>query len=119
MALSLLPETVIEQSALWTLAVNRNQWLSLRAELRRLVPAVDRLFRPDQFNFAFLMNLDAQVHLHVIPRYAGPRHWRGREFTDAQWGRVFGREQRILDRPELTRLAHDIRIELRHDTAAT
>lgn len=142
-ALSLLPETVIEQGALWTLAVNRNQdllgksmlvlhractavidiepaeWVSLRAELRRLVPAVDRLFRPDQFNFAFLMNLDAQVHLHVIPRYAGPRRWRGREFTDAHWGRAFGQEQRILDRPDLTRLAHDIRIGLRPDAAGT
>jgi diadenosine tetraphosphate (Ap4A) HIT family hydrolase len=143
MALSLLPETVIEQSALWTLAVNRNQdllgksmivlhrpctavidiepaeWVSLRTELRRLVPAVGRLFRPDQFNFAFLMNLDAQVHLHVIPRYAGPRRWRGREFTDARWGRAIGQEQRILDRPELARLADEIRVELRHDAAAS
>jgi hypothetical protein len=33
MALSLLPETVIEQSALWTLAVNRNQDLLGRSML--------------------------------------------------------------------------------------
>ena len=77
--LSLLPESVIEERPPWTLAVNRNQdllgrtmvvlrrhcttvidiapheWVLLRDELRRLVPALDRLFHPDQFNFAFLM----------------------------------------------------------------
>jgi diadenosine tetraphosphate (Ap4A) HIT family hydrolase len=142
MSLNLLPETVIEQSALWTLAVNRNQdllgksmlvlhractavidiepteWISLQEELRRLVPAITRLYHPDQFNFAFLMNLEAQVHLHVLPRYASPRHWRGREFTDPHWGRAFGHEHRALDHPELELLAQEIRTELQHDAAA-
>jgi diadenosine tetraphosphate (Ap4A) HIT family hydrolase len=101
-SLRLLPESVIEERPSWTLAVNRNQdllgktmlvlrrhcttvidvgpdeWALLREELRRVVPALDRLFHPDQFNFAFLMNLDAQVHLHVIPRYASSRRWHDR-----------------------------------------
>jgi diadenosine tetraphosphate (Ap4A) HIT family hydrolase len=50
-----------------------DEWASLRDELRRLVPALGRLFHPDQFNFAFLMNLDSQVHLHVVPRHAWSR----------------------------------------------
>ena len=134
--LSLSPETVIEQRPCWTLAVNRNQdllgktmlvlqrtcdsvidiesneWSLLRLELHRLVPALERLFQPDQFNFAFLMNLDAQVHLHVIPRYASPRLWHGREFTDSNWGSAFGHEQRVLDREDLQRLADEVRTEL-------
>lgn len=77
--------------------VNEREWAALRVELGRLVPALDTLFQPDQFNFAFLMNLDAQVHLHVIPRYADFRRWRGEEFLDAHWGSAFGHEQRILD----------------------
>ena len=105
--LSLLPESVIEERPSWTLAVNRNQhllgktmlvlrryctavidiapdeWALLRGELRRVVPALDGLFRPDQFNFAFLMNLDAHVHLHVVPRYRSSRRWHDRTFTDA------------------------------------
>jgi len=117
MPLSLSPETVIEEGTCWTLAVNRNQdllgktmlvlqrtcdsviniesneWSLLRFELHRLVPALERLFQPDQFNFAFLMNLDAQVYLHVIPRYASPRLWHAREFTDSNWGSAFGHEQ--------------------------
>ena len=140
--LSLIPESVIEERPAWTLAVNRNQdllgktilvlrractavieiepdeWLRLHVELQRLVPAIARLFQPDQFNFAFLMNLDAQVHLHVVPRYASPRRWHDREFVDAHWGNVFGDEPRILDRSELRTLADEIRSQLpRRDTA--
>jgi len=138
--LSLSPETVIEERPSWTIAVNRNQdllgkttlvlqrtceaavdieadeWSRLRLELRRLVPALGRLFRPDQFNFAFLLNLDAQVHLHAIPRYASPRVWHDREFTDPHWGSAFGHEQHILERDDLKRLADEIRTELQGPT---
>jgi diadenosine tetraphosphate (Ap4A) HIT family hydrolase len=133
----LLPETVIEERAVWTLAVNRNQnllgkcmvvlrrpctavtdleaeeWAALRDDLQRLVPALERLFRPDRFNHAFLMNEEAWVHLHVVPRYAGPRTWRGHRFTDEHWGRVFGGEPRILPPGELELLAQEIREQLR------
>jgi hypothetical protein len=84
----------------------------LRDELRRLVPALDRLFHPDQFNFAFLMNLDSQVHIHVVPRYASSRRWRDRIFTDEHWGEAFGREQRPLPPAELQLLADEIRAQL-------
>jgi diadenosine tetraphosphate (Ap4A) HIT family hydrolase len=127
---------VIEDRPSWTLAVNRNQhllgqtmlvlrrpctaviditpdeWTSLRDELRRLVPALERLFRPDQFNFAFLMNLDAQVHLHVVPRYATPRRWHDRTFTDEHWGTAFGHELETLPAWELLQLADEIRVQL-------
>ena len=136
MSLSLIPETVIEERPSWTLAVNRNQdllgktmlvlqrscdkvidveadeWSRLRLELQRLVPALARLFQPDQFNFAFLMNLDANVHLHVIPRYASPRRWHGHDFTDAHRGSAFGHEQRTLGTDDLEQLADDIRLQL-------
>ena len=135
--LRLVPETVIEERPSWTLAINRNQdllgktmlvlrrpctavvdlradeWAQLQDELRRLVPALRQLFEPDQFNFAFLMNLDAQVHLHVIPRYRTPRQWNDSEFIDAHWGRVFGDEQRMLDVADLKTLAEQVRGALR------
>jgi diadenosine tetraphosphate (Ap4A) HIT family hydrolase len=134
--LSLLPESVIEERPSWTLAVNRNQdllgktmlvlrrhcdavidiapheWALLREELRRIVPALNRLFHPDQFNFAFLMNLDSQIHLHVVPRYRFSRRWHGRTFTDQHWGEAFGREQRALPSAELRLLANEIRSHL-------
>jgi diadenosine tetraphosphate (Ap4A) HIT family hydrolase len=133
---ALIPETVVRSGAVWTVAVNLNQdllgktmlvldrpatavvdlspgeWAQLHAELRELVPALERLFSPDQINLAFLMNQVAQVHLHVVPRYRSPRSWAGLDFTDPHWGSVFGPEQRPLPRELLARLAAEIRAEL-------
>jgi diadenosine tetraphosphate (Ap4A) HIT family hydrolase len=132
-SLRLDPVTVIEERELWTLAINRNQhllgkslivlrrsctavvdvhdheWTSLQHEIRRLVAALTALFEPDQVNFAFLMNVDAQVHLHVIPRYATRRHWHGLVFEDPHWGEVFGSEQRVLNEGALSALALQVR----------
>lgn len=88
-------------------------WVGLavvaQADIVRVTTGLRSLFQPDQFNYAFLMNVDAQVHLHVIPRYAAPRTWRGREFTDAHWGRPFGTDQVALPSEDLTALAADLR----------
>jgi diadenosine tetraphosphate (Ap4A) HIT family hydrolase len=135
--LVLAQETVIRRGAVWTMAVNRNQdllgktmivlerpcsavvdlhpseWAGLHAELRQLVPALTRRFAPDQFNFAFLMNQDAQVHLHVIPRYRSQRTWQGRIFDDPDWGSAPGQEQRPLPLDVLAELAQEISAELR------
>lgn len=89
-----------------------DEWDVLHDELRRLVGALGRLFHPDQFNFAFLMNLDAQVHLHVVPRYRSPRHWHGHVFTDEHWGTAFGHERQVLPVLELELLANEIRLQL-------
>lgn len=53
-------------------------WSALRATQAALVAA----FHPDHFNYAFLMNQDAHVHLHIIPRYGGAREFEGQIFTD-------------------------------------
>jgi diadenosine tetraphosphate (Ap4A) HIT family hydrolase len=142
--LVLAPETVVRRGAVWTFAVNRNQdllgkmmivlerpcsavidlqpseWAELHAELRQLVPALTRRFAPDQFNFSFLMNQDAQVHLHVIPRYRSQRTWRGQIFDDPNWGSAAGQEQRRLPLDALAELAQEISAELRsgHEAAS-
>jgi diadenosine tetraphosphate (Ap4A) HIT family hydrolase len=134
--LTLMPETVIRQGATWTTAVNRNQnllgktmlvlerpclavvdllsaeWADLHAQLRELMPALGRCFAPDQMNLAFLMNQDAQVHLHVIPRYESERTWNGEIFEDPHWGSAFGSEQHLLAPGALAELARRIRREL-------
>lgn len=131
-SLELMPQSVVRTGPTWTMAVNRNQnllgkamlvlnrpatavtelsadeWLSLHDELRGLTKALHSLFVPDQFNYAFLMNQDAQVHLHVVPRYAGIRSWGGLVFDDPHWGSSFGTEQRPLDSQTLSRLAAEI-----------
>jgi diadenosine tetraphosphate (Ap4A) HIT family hydrolase len=134
--MALIPGTIVEEGPFWTIAVNHNQdllgktmvilnrpcaavvevdpteWTALHTELRRLVPALTALFVPDQFNFAFLMNEKAQVHLHVVPRYATAREWCGLRFEDGHWGSAFGHEQRLLPQEFLQRLAGEIRDRL-------
>jgi len=136
MTLQLDPATVIERGDLWTLALNRNQnllgktmivlerpctavtdvdqaeWLALQPEIRRVVAALSSLFEPDQFNFAFLMNVDAQVHLHVVPRYASARRWFGRDFSDPDWGGPFGHAHHQLVADELVALTSEIQSAL-------
>jgi diadenosine tetraphosphate (Ap4A) HIT family hydrolase len=76
------------------------------------VPALQRCFAPDQLNFAFLMNQEAQVHLHVIPRYQSERTWNGHIFEDPHWGSSFGPEQHLLAPDALAELARRIRNEI-------
>src|SRR5690242_12161935 len=52
--------------------------------IRRLKAALDVRFQPDHYNYSFLMNLDAHVHLHVVPRYKSPRRFAGVEFRDSE-----------------------------------
>ncbi|MFQ5796142.1 MAG: HIT family protein [Candidatus Bipolaricaulia bacterium] len=54
--------------------------------LRLVKEALSKLFQPNHFNYAFLMNQDSHVHLHVIPRYAKSREFAGKVFTDGRLG---------------------------------
>ena len=74
--------------------------------------ALDILFEPDQYDYAFLMNVDRQVHLHVVLRYQAIRTWFDQRFDDPHWGEVFGPEQRVLEPDELERLRDQIRARL-------
>jgi diadenosine tetraphosphate (Ap4A) HIT family hydrolase len=82
---------VVRESLFWRSVINRNQnllgktfialrrheeevagltleeWAELRVEVRWLTERVQQAFAPDHFNYAFLMNVDPHVHLHVIP----------------------------------------------------
>lgn len=131
-ALHLMPGTVVECGEHWTIATNLNQnligrvivvaarpvdsvaalsageWQDLHRKIGRTRAALDTLFHPDQYNYAFLMNQDAQVHLHVVPRYGQPRQWAGDTYDDPHFGSLFGPEQRILDAKRLTILADQV-----------
>jgi diadenosine tetraphosphate (Ap4A) HIT family hydrolase len=56
--------------------------LGLWALVRESTQVLRDLFGPEHFDYSFLMNLDAHAHLHLIPRYEGPRTFAGREFVD-------------------------------------
>ena len=124
----LIPETVVERGELWTVAVNRNQnplgkslivlnrpedsvvglsaseWLDLHRQMARLRVALHDLFAPDQYNYAFLMNVDSQVHLHAVPRYETPRRWRDETYADERFGHLFVEGVRLWTAADLAEL---------------
>lgn len=69
-ALALTDDETVE---LWTLA-------------RAARAALTALWEPDHFNFAFLMNVDPQVHFHILPRYRYKREFAGGTFVDPTFG---------------------------------
>ena len=104
------PEVLVHDFGTWALCLNRNQDLLGRCYLLLRRPCTDpmalsaeelqalwrdaakakaaltRLFHPDHWNYAFLMNVDPQVHFHVIPRYRSSRTFHGAEFADPKFG---------------------------------
>ncbi|MEO7716680.1 MAG: HIT family protein [Capsulimonas sp.] len=62
-----------ERDALWEIA----------GQFKR---ALATLFAPDHFNFMFLMNQDAHVHMHIYPRYASTREFSEQVFADSNFG---------------------------------
>lgn len=59
------------------------------AELARVTAdieaALHAAFAFDRINWLVLMMRDPQVHFHVLPRYAAPRRFAGRDFADPGW----------------------------------
>ena len=100
---------VLTESDYWRLVLNRNQnflgkcflalnrhleavsllspleWMDLHRQLILATQALTFAFRPDHFNYAFLQNQDRHVHLHLIPRYAGPRTFADIVFEDLDY----------------------------------
>jgi len=100
---------VLRRPATDVLDLRPDEWAALHEQLRRVAGALTSRFRPDHVNYAFLMNEDARVHLHILPRYAAGREWGGHRFTDPHWGRAPGPEQQVLPPDDLRLLAGEIR----------
>ena len=62
-----------------------DEWAELYLQIGRMTARLQAAFEPDHFNYAFLQNQDRHVHLHVIPRYAGPRMVAGVQFEDVDY----------------------------------
>jgi diadenosine tetraphosphate (Ap4A) HIT family hydrolase len=66
-------------------ALSDDEWRDLRTDVVWITAALDRAFRPDHYNYAFLQNQDRHVHLHVVPRYATTRRIAGVSFSDPDY----------------------------------
>jgi diadenosine tetraphosphate (Ap4A) HIT family hydrolase len=59
------------------------------ADLGHMVRGIETMLREvvayERLNYLMLMMVDPDVHLHVIPRYAGVREFDGLVFPDSAW----------------------------------
>jgi diadenosine tetraphosphate (Ap4A) HIT family hydrolase len=55
------------------------------------------VFAPDHLNYSFLMNADAHVHLHVVPRYVGVRELVGVTFEHVTYPDGYKRSSTTSD----------------------
>ena len=97
-------------------ALTGDEVADLWALTRRVRAALDALWSPDHYNYAFLMNVDPQVHFHLIPRYQSPRVFAGATFTDPAFG---GHYALGPERPLDADTAEALRARLRETTATT
>ena len=78
--------------------------------LRKLKEALNKIFKPDWFNYAFLGNETRHLHCHLVPRYAANREFGGVTFKDERWGRNFQTDQNFII-PE--KLIEEIRVKIK------
>ncbi|HKP34550.1 MAG TPA: HIT family protein [Sphingomicrobium sp.] len=88
------------------------------AEQAEAVAAMERALAGfvtyERINYLMLMMVDAEVHFHVIPRYAEPRSWDGVEFPDAGWPGPPRLDSAVkLNPDQLGRLVTEIRSNFR------
>ena len=65
--------------------VTAGEAAELSAAAGSIEAALKTAFKPDKFNYLMLMMVDPHVHFHVLPRYAEPRTFAGREWKDEGW----------------------------------
>lgn len=88
-------------------ALTPAEWVELQGMIIKTSDRLRAAFAPDHFNYAFLQNQDRHVHLHVIPRYAEPRHFAGVKFDDPDYPDHYAvpAPNRRLDPQQMTELA--------------
>jgi diadenosine tetraphosphate (Ap4A) HIT family hydrolase len=68
--------------------------------------ALAKAFAPDKLNYLMLMMVDPDVHFHVLPRYAAPRQFEGREMADRFWPKPVDLTQPVEADPALSQAVH-------------
>lgn len=80
--------------------------------LAHIHSALAMLFQPDHFNYAFLMNQDTHVHLHLIPRYKTSREFARLTFTDSHFGKHYQLTENIVPIEVRQKLAEELRARI-------
>jgi diadenosine tetraphosphate (Ap4A) HIT family hydrolase len=66
-------------------ALTLDEWRALQLGIIQATTALQQVFQPNHYNYAFLQNQDRHVHMHIIPRYATERTLAGQTFLDPDY----------------------------------
>jgi diadenosine tetraphosphate (Ap4A) HIT family hydrolase len=69
--------------------------------LREVASVLNKAFKPDMLNYAFLGNVTHHLHGHILPRYAKPVEFNGQTFVDKNWGHNYRTDPDFVTTPEL------------------
>src|SRR3989344_2178326 len=64
----------------------QREYFKIGKELKKVLK---RLFKPDLYNYATLVNVSPHLHTHFIPRYKDKRELFGIMFIDERWGKNY------------------------------
>ena len=69
--------------------------------LQEVEKILERAFKPDMINYAFLGNFTHHLHGHILPRYAKPVEFNGQAYVDKNWGHNYKTDYSFITTPEL------------------
>lgn len=75
----------------------RDEFFEIGEEVKK---ALQILFKPDKMNYAALSNVSPVIHVHIVPRYSGPRSFQGHTFIDDRWGKNYAPYNRTFSLTE-------------------
>lgn len=86
-----------------------DEWQELHEAIRFTDQVLARTFSPDRMNWLQLGNKVHHLHLHGVPRYALPRPWGNRQWTDATYGMPVQWQTEDCDRATVSGVADALR----------
>ena len=95
--------------------ITRQEKDELESIVLKTQAALDKLYKPDLYNYANFRNSWPHCHWHIIPRYKAPRLLNNQEFVDENWGKNYAPYDRNFKLSDelLESIKKDIRKELR------
>ena len=69
--------------------------------LQKMEKVLQKTFKPDMINYAFLGNFTHHLHGHILPRYAKTVEFNGETFVDKNWGHNYKTDPTFVTTPEL------------------
>ncbi len=79
--------------------------------IKDLKLAIEKAFRADWLNYAFLGNEVQHLHCHFIPRYSSPRFFAGMYFIDERWGKNYLTDKNFKTPPQVLK---EIQMEIKN-----